>query len=127
MAVQVSLAVALLAGAGLLFRSFQQIGRVNPGFDPSHILTFQLSMNFGETGDMKKLNQFTERVLETLRTIPGADDAATSVGVPGNPFRYETELKLLEGRADTEPLTAGGANPAQIHSGRVEIVLQAGR
>jgi putative ABC transport system permease protein len=102
-AVQVSLAVALLAGAGLLFRSFQQIGRVNPGFDPSHILSFQLSLNYGETADMKKLQQFTDRVLETLHATPGAEDSALSVGVPGNPFRYETELKLVEGRADTEP------------------------
>jgi putative ABC transport system permease protein len=102
-AVQVSLAVALLAGAGLLFRSFQQIGRVNPGFDASHILTFQLSMNYCETADMKKLQQFTDYVLETLRAVPGAEDAALSVGVPGNPFRYQTELKLTEGRAESEP------------------------
>ena len=102
-AVQVSLAVALLAGAGLLFRSFQQISRVNPGFDASHILAFQLSMNYGDTADIRKLNQFTDRVLETLRATPGVEDAATSIGVPGNPFHYETELKLVEGRSDTEP------------------------
>jgi putative ABC transport system permease protein len=101
--VQVALAVTLLAGAGLLLRSFQQLGRVSPGFDATHILTFQLSMNWGETGDMKKLRQFTDRILETLRATHGVDAAAISVGVPGVPFRYETELKLIEGRADTEP------------------------
>src|SRR6266404_1238556 len=100
--VQVSLAVTLLAGAGLLLRSFQQLGRVSPGFDATHILTFELSMNWGETGDMKKLRQFTDRILETLRATPGAEAAAISVGVPGVPFRYQTELKLIEGRADTE-------------------------
>jgi len=102
-AVQVSLAVALLAGAGLFFRSFQQIGRVNPGFDPSRILTFQLSMNYGETADMQKLHVFTDRVLETLRATPGAEDSAISVGVPGNRFRFQSELKLTEGRAASEP------------------------
>jgi putative ABC transport system permease protein len=101
--VQVALAVTLLAGAGLLLRSFQQLGRVSPGFDAAHILTFQLSMNWGETGDMKKLRQFTDRILETLRATPGVEAAAISVGVPGIPFRYQTELKLMEGRADTEP------------------------
>jgi predicted permease len=101
--IQVALAVTLLAGAGLLLRSFQQLGRVSPGFDPAHILTFQLSMNWGETGDMKKLRQFTDRILETLHATPGVDAAAISVGVPGVPFRYQTELKLTEGRADTEP------------------------
>jgi predicted permease len=101
--IQVALAVTLLAGAGLLLRSFQQLGRVSPGFDATHILTFNLSMNWGETGDMKKLRQFTDRILETLRATPGVEAAAISVGVPGVPFRYQTELKLIEGRAETEP------------------------
>lgn len=47
-------------------------------------------------------------------------DAFLLFGVPAARMRYD-------GRADTEPLTAGGANPAQVHSGRIEIVLQAGR
>ncbi len=75
---------------------------MSPGFDATRILTFELSMNWGETGDMKKLRQFTDRILETLRATPGAEAAAISVGVPGVPFRYQTELKLIEGRADTE-------------------------
>jgi putative ABC transport system permease protein len=101
--IQVALAVTLLAGAGLLLRSFQELGRVNPGFDPTHMLTFELSMNWGETGDMKKLRQLTDHLLETLRATPGVEAAAISVGVPGAPFRYQTELKLLEGRAEAEP------------------------
>jgi putative ABC transport system permease protein len=101
--IQVALAVTLLAGAGLLLRSFQQLGRVNPGFDAAHILTFQLSMNYGETGDLKKLRQFTDRILETLRATPGVEAAAISVGVPGQPLKYQTEIKLTEGRAESEP------------------------
>jgi putative ABC transport system permease protein len=101
--IQVALAVTLLAGAGLLLRSFQQLGRVSPGFDAAHLLTFQLGMQWGETGDMKKLHQFTDGILETLRATPGVDAAAISVGAPGVPFRYQTELKVTEGRADTEP------------------------
>jgi putative ABC transport system permease protein len=101
--IQVALAVTLVAGAGLLLRSFQELGRVSRGFDSSHILTFQLSLNYGETADMKKLRQFTDHILETLRATPGVEAAAISVGVPGAPFKYQTELKLLEGRAETEP------------------------
>jgi putative ABC transport system permease protein len=101
--IQVALAVTLLAGAGLLLRSFNELGRVSRGFDSSHILTFELSMNFGETGDLKKLRHFTDGILETLRATPGIDAAAISVGAPGVPFKYQTELQLLEGRAATEP------------------------
>ena len=124
---QVALAVTLLAGAGLLLRSFQQLGRVSPGFDPTHILTFNLSMNWGETGDMKKLRQFTDRILETLRATPGIDAAAISVGVPGVPFRYQTELKLVEGRADTEPkLVAENRFVSATYFATMRIPLLAG-
>jgi putative ABC transport system permease protein len=40
---QVALAVTLLAGAGLLLRSFQELGRVSPGFEFSHILLMHIS------------------------------------------------------------------------------------
>jgi len=47
----------------------------------------------GKTGDLKKLRQFTDRILETLRATPGVESAAISVGVPGVPFRYQTEVQ----------------------------------
>lgn len=47
-------------------------------------------------------------------------DALLLFGVPAARMRYD-------GRADTEPLTASGADRGQVHSGRIEIVLQAGR
>jgi putative ABC transport system permease protein len=101
--IQVALAVTLLAGAGLLLRSFQQLGRVSTGFDPSRILSFALSMDYGETGNLKKLRQFTDRILETLRATPGVEAAAISVGAPGQAMKYQTEIKLVEGRAESEP------------------------
>jgi putative ABC transport system permease protein len=101
--IQVALAVTLLSGAGLLLRSFQELGRVFPGFDASHILTMQMSMSWGETADLKKARQNTDRILEALRSIPGIEAAAISVGVPGQPFKYQNEIKLTEGRAESEP------------------------
>lgn len=98
--VQVALAVTLLAGAGLLLRSFQELGRVSPGFDPSHILTFHVSGNYGETVDMKGLTQRIDRTIEGLRNLPGIENAATTATLPGVPSKYETELKITEGEAD---------------------------
>ncbi|MDE3136746.1 MAG: ABC transporter permease, partial [Acidobacteriota bacterium] len=42
--VQMALALVLLAGAGLMIRSLAQLWNVNPGFDPNHILTFNLAL-----------------------------------------------------------------------------------
>jgi putative ABC transport system permease protein len=101
--VQVALAVTLLTGAGLLLRSFQELGRVSPGFEPSHVLTFHISASWGESADMKGLTQRIDRAIDSLRSVPGVEAAATSAELPGVPTEYQTELKLKEGRAETEP------------------------
>jgi putative ABC transport system permease protein len=102
-AVQVALAVTLLAGAGLLLRSFQELGRVSPGFDPEHVLTFHISSSWGETADQKGAQQRTGRILDALRSVPGVTEAAASITLPGVPFQYQAELNTVEGRAQTEP------------------------
>jgi len=96
---QVALAVTLLAGAGLLLRSFQALGRVSPGFEPTHILTLHISAGWGETADMKALGQRIDRTLDALRGVPGVEAAATSADLPGVPTQYQTEVKLMEGSA----------------------------
>ena len=102
--IQVALAVTLLAGAGLLLRSFQELGRVSPGFEYSHVLTLQISSSWGETGDMKALGKRTERILDSLAATPGVEGAAMMVmSLPGVPEKYPLEVQLAEGRADTEP------------------------
>lgn len=98
--VQVALAVTLLSGAGLLVRSFEELGRVSPGFEMNHVLTFHVSASWGETADMPGLTQRIERMLAGLRSAAGVEDAATSAMLPGVPDKYETELRILEGEQD---------------------------
>jgi len=102
-AVQVALAVTLLAGAGLLLRSFQELGRVAPGFDPSHVLTFHISTSWSETNDYKSSAQRLQRLLDGLRATPGVESAASALWLPGVPALYQVELQTVEGRAETEP------------------------
>jgi predicted permease len=98
--VQVSLAVALLIGSGLLLRSFQNLDRVDPGFEPSHVLTLHISGSWAETTDMARLVQRIDRTLDGLRSVPGVEAAATSATIPGNDFSYPLELKVSEGSQD---------------------------
>jgi len=98
--VQVALAVTLLVGAGLLQRSLQELGRVAPGFDPSHVLTLQISESYGETADMKALAQRSKHILETLGTVPGVEAVANLATLPGIPGERQTELRILEGEQD---------------------------
>jgi putative ABC transport system permease protein len=101
--VQVALAVTLLAGAGLLLRSFQELGRVSPGFEPEHVLTFHISTSWGETADPKAGRQLVLRILDGLNVLPGIEATAAGYNLPGVPGEYQIEVKTLEGRAETEP------------------------
>ena len=100
--VQVALAVTLLAGAGLLLRSFQELGRVLPGFDASHVLTFHISASYAETAEWKGLTQRIDRTIDSLGSLPGVETAATDGTLPGVPSHFQIELKFSEGQQDTE-------------------------
>jgi putative ABC transport system permease protein len=99
--IQVTLAVTLLVGAGLLVRSLDQISHVSPGYDPSHVLTLQVSGSWGETSDMKGVVQRIDRTLDGLRTLPGVEAAATSATLPGVPGKYQQEFKI-DGKLDPD-------------------------
>ncbi len=101
--VQVALAVTLLAGAGLLLRSFQELGRVSPGFDPSRVLTFHISTSWAETNDRTGATKRLQRLLDGLRAMPGIEAAASALTLPGVPNQYQVEVQTSEGRAETEP------------------------
>jgi predicted permease len=125
--VQMSLAVALLIGAGLLVRSFRELARVAPGFDPSHVLTFRMTATWGETGDMKALRHRTERILGHLRSIPGIEAAAMAMRLPGVPTEYQRELKVAGGRAETEPkIIAESRYVSSGYFGTMQVPLIAG-
>jgi predicted permease len=98
---QVAMSVVLLAGAGLLVRSVQELGRVDAGFDPAHVLTFRVSGNFGETVDRERLIARIDGTIDALRALPGVETAATSVFLPGVPSEFETTFSFIEARNDT--------------------------
>lgn len=123
--VQVTLAVTLLLGAGLLLRSFQELTRVSPGFDAGHVLTFQVSGSWGETSDMKNVVQRINRTLENLGTLPGVEGAATAAMLPGVPAHYQLELKI-DGKIESDhPLLADTryVSADYFHTMRISLLL----
>jgi predicted permease len=78
---EVALALVAMVGAGLLARGFQQTMRIDPGFDPDHVLLnqFYLSTN-GYSLVQRK--EFCRRLEERMLSAPGVTDIAYSDGVP---------------------------------------------
>ncbi|HEV2614991.1 MAG TPA: ABC transporter permease [Candidatus Acidoferrales bacterium] len=122
--VQVALAVMLLAGAGLLVRSFEELARVSPGFEPTHILTFHISASYAETADMKGLTHRIDGILDSLRALPGISETATSATLPGVPSEYAQELKIVEGPIDpNHKITADSRSVSPDYFATMQIPL----
>jgi putative ABC transport system permease protein len=72
---EVALSVVLLAGAGLLFRSFLRLQSVNTGFVSEQVLTARLTPSGTNYNNPADYNKFYSEVLEKLGAIPGVQDA----------------------------------------------------
>jgi predicted permease len=82
MVVQIGVSMVLLIGAGLLIRSFINVVRVNPGFDPHNLLNISVSLNpKTNRNDAERLAHFRE-LLAAFRSIPGVESAAVVNHVP---------------------------------------------
>ncbi|MEZ5318784.1 MAG: ABC transporter permease [Vicinamibacterales bacterium] len=78
---EVALAVMLVAGAGLLIRSFVNLMQVDLGFDRAQLSTFRVVLP-GNAYDPPAQVAFYDRLLGELRAIPGVTSAALTSGLP---------------------------------------------
>lgn len=126
--VQVALAVTLLAGAGLLLRSFQELGRVSPGFNPRHVLTFHISASYGETVDLKAMKQRIQRTIDSLGALPGVTAAATDASLPGVSSAFPQEFKIAEGEINPNgKILADGHSVSPGYFATMQIPLLEGK
>jgi putative ABC transport system permease protein len=78
---QVALALVLLVGAGLLGQTFVSLVTLKPGFNPEHLLTFQLFPPMERYKKGTEVTAFYQRATEEFRSIPGVQSVgATSAG-----------------------------------------------
>jgi len=79
--VEVALSFVLLIGSGLMFRSFQELQRIDPGYDPHGILTFQLLGGRGGNQPPQRA-AFMRQVSERLEALPGVRSVTASFPFP---------------------------------------------
>ena len=89
-AVEIAMALVLLVGAGLMVRTLVGLWRVNPGFNPSHAITFTLSLaatpSTSSAETRARLRDFDEK----MRSIPGVQ--AVSVTLGSRPMIHDSSL-----------------------------------
>src|SRR5947199_4430779 len=96
---EVALSFVLLIGSGLMLRSFRELQRIDPGFDPHGLLTFQVLGNRGGTKPEERA-AFMHQIQDRLRGITGVQGVAASFPFPlagdFSPIRWGTEEALSD-------------------------------
>jgi len=85
---EVAFSMMLLAGAGLLVRSFVGLRSLNPGFDPQGVLTLDVSVPDAHYKNSLALEDYWDQALAKLRGLPGVTsvDAVTPLPLSGDDF-----------------------------------------
>ena len=81
---QTALALVLLTGSALLFRSFQEMRNVDPGYDTRDIFTFQIAPEGEQLHDARSFARFHLAFMERLAHLPGVESVGIVDNVPLN-------------------------------------------
>jgi putative ABC transport system permease protein len=92
---QLGLALVLLAGSGLLVRSFVRLIGVDPGFDTVHLLTFKVTLPNSKYGTDPLRMAFFQQLLAKLAAVPGVHSASMESFPPLTGLGAATAVHVL--------------------------------
>jgi predicted permease len=124
---EVTLAIVLVIGTGLLIRTTVALNAVDPGFSVDNVIAMRTSLSDARFASTEATAQMQANVREQLLAVPGVEAAVATCCVPlqggyGLPFN-------ILGRQDEGPFTGGGgilpASPGYFET--FEIPVLAGR
>jgi putative ABC transport system permease protein len=119
---EVALAVALVAGAGLLARSFQRLQQVDLGFEPERRLTFRVELGWRAYDTHEKVIRFNEQLLEGLARLPGVTGVALDSNLPMSGKPREPDTIVLEGQSDVERRTNPYVNTHVVSASHPDVL-----
>jgi len=79
---EVAVSLVLVAGAGLMIRSFSRLLEVDPGFQPRGVMTARMFLNPATYTRPEQIESFYSRLLERLGQIPGVESASAITQIP---------------------------------------------
>jgi putative ABC transport system permease protein len=95
---EVAFALMLLAGAGLLMKSFLRLVNVNPGFRAENILTMQLNLPQNQYPEREQISAYINQLLEKVQQLPGVLKTGTTSVLPLGGSYTDTNF-LIEGQS----------------------------
>ena len=91
---EVALAFVLVIAAGLLTQSFFHLLRVDPGFAPERVLTFELSLPATKYPDQPHTTALYQNALQKLRSMPGIESAGIIETLPMGGATESTGIRI---------------------------------
>jgi putative ABC transport system permease protein len=100
---EIALSFILLAGAGLMIKSFLHLREINPGFNADNVLTMRLTLPPGKYKQGEPRAQIYQQLVDRVKQTPGVQSAALVLSLPlgGDSFNVGRSV-IREGR----PMTA---------------------
>jgi predicted permease len=98
LAAEVALALVLVIASGLLARTFVHLLHVDAGFDPEHVVTFEMTLPSSRYADLDHIVAVYRNALERLRALPGVEAAGIGETVPMGGAGESTGVRI-SGRA----------------------------
>ncbi|HEU4996585.1 MAG TPA: ABC transporter permease [Gemmatimonadaceae bacterium] len=85
-AAQIALALVVLAGSGLLMRTFQRLSSVRPGYDPTNVATFWVSLPQARYANDSAVVRFYAALSERIAQVPGVRTVGLTSRLPLRPY-----------------------------------------
>ena len=103
---QTAMALVLLSSSALIVRTLLQTAEIDPGFDPSGVVTAQIRLNTRTYPNEADRTRFVEQMLERVRATPGVIAAATTLNffLVNSPFFSVVQIEH-QPQADAQPYT----------------------
>jgi predicted permease len=122
---EAALAVALLTGAGLMVRTFAQLQRVQPGFEPVHRYSVNLQISREENLASATRVERYKQIQERLGREPGVVSASLTTNVI--PSYYGPQKLKIAGSSDQVEVEAQGTSGSPDFLEALGVPLRAGR
>lgn len=125
---ELALALILVAGAGLLIQSIWRLQRLDPGFDPKHLVSFDVTPPSPQYDGPEQAAALYARLADAVRDIPGVERVALANFPPdsrGIPTRVQVEGQATYGEWGDRGASLRTISPGYFQA--MGIPLRAGR
>jgi putative ABC transport system permease protein len=122
---EIAVALVLLVGAGLLFRSLQQLFAISPGFDDRSVLSMQVQVAGRRFNDADVTHRFFQQALDAVRQVPGVATAAVTTQLPltgdADAYGLRFESSAAAGLSEDSSAFRYGVSPGYFEAMRIPL------